>query len=44
MDMDTIDYHWQNVLRPYKGSFVFYYAVLLKNQKIHEFYTFYSNL
>ena len=22
MDMDTIDYHWQNVLRPYKGSFV----------------------
>jgi hypothetical protein len=22
MDMDTIDYHWQNVLRPYKGSHV----------------------
>lgn len=22
MDMDTIDYHWQNVLRPYKGSCV----------------------
>jgi phosphoribosyl-ATP pyrophosphohydrolase len=22
MDMDTIDYHWQNVLRPYKGSYV----------------------
>ena len=22
MDMDTIDYHWQNVLRPYKGSFI----------------------
>ena len=20
MDMDTIDYHWQNILRPYKGS------------------------
>ena len=22
MDMDTIDYHWQNILRPYKGSFI----------------------
>ena len=22
MDMDTIDYHWQNILRPYKGSYV----------------------
>ena len=22
MDMDTIDYHWQNVLRPYKGSYI----------------------
>ena len=22
LDMDTIDYHWQNVLRPYKGSYV----------------------
>ena len=22
MDMDTIDYHWQNVLRTYKGSYV----------------------
>ena len=20
MDMDTIDYHWQNILRPYKGT------------------------
>ena len=20
MDMDTIDYHWQNILRSYKGS------------------------
>ena len=30
MDMDTIDYHWQNVLRPYKGSYVLFRCFIKK--------------